>query len=99
MIAPASLLIDLHSAGIAYSMPTLVGYPYADTPHGRARARQRWPLAAMWCRGHPPDPNAGGRTISAAEALASHGSTPRRPAVVAHLPEDVDCYRTGVLNS
>src|SRR5262245_10996737 len=36
VIGPASLLVDLHSAGIAYTMPTLVGYPYADTPHARA---------------------------------------------------------------
>ena len=98
VIAPASLLIDLHSAGVAYSMPTLVGYPYADTPHGRASraAALAFGCDVMWA--HLPDPSAGGRTISAAEALGIPWIYTEAAGGGRTLPEDVECYRTGVLN-
>jgi predicted deacylase len=98
IIAPASLLIDLHSAGVAYSMPTLVGYPYADTPHGRAsrEAALAFGCDVVWA--HPPDPSAGGRTISAAEALGIPWIYTEAAGGGRTLPEDVECYRSGVLN-
>ncbi len=99
VIAPSSLLIDLHSAGVAYSMPTLVGYPHADTPHGRASraAALAFGCDVLW--GHPPDPTAGGRTISAAEALGIPWIYTEAAGGGRTLPKDVECYRSGVLNA
>jgi predicted deacylase len=98
VIAPASLLIDLHSAGIAYTMPTLVGYPYADTPLGRASrdAALAFGCDVLW--GHPPDPNAGGRSISAAEQRGIPWIYTEAAGGGRALVADVTCYTTGVLN-
>jgi predicted deacylase len=98
IIAPASLLIDLHSAGIAYTMPTLVGYPYADTPLGRASrdAALAFGCDVLW--GHPPDPNAGGRSISAAEQCGVPWIYTEAAGGGRARPADVACYTTGVLN-
>jgi len=98
VIAPASLLIDLHSAGVAYSMPTLVGYPYADTAHGRASREAALAFGCNVVWAHPPDPSAGGRTISAAEALGIPWIYTEAAGGGRTLPEDVKCYRNGVLN-
>jgi predicted deacylase len=98
IIAPANLLIDLHSAGVAYSMPTLVGYPYADTPHGRASCAAALAFGCDVVWAHPPDPSAGGRTISAAEALGIPWIYTEAAGGGRTLPEDVECYRNGVLN-
>lgn len=98
IIAPASLLIDLHSAGIAYAMPTLVGYPYADTAPARAAraAAEAFGCAVLW--GHPPDPSTTGRSISAAEALGIPWIYTEAAGGGRALPDDVACYTTGVLN-
>jgi predicted deacylase len=83
---------------VAYSMPTLVGYPYADTPHGRAsrEAALAFGCDVVWA--HPPDPTAGGRTISAAEALGIPWIYTEAAGGGRTLPADVECYRNGVLN-
>jgi predicted deacylase len=98
VIAPANLLIDLHSAGIAYTMPTLVGYPYADTPLGRASyaAALAFGCDVLW--GHPPDPNAGGRSISAAEQRGVPWIYTEATGGGRALAADVTCYTTGVFN-
>jgi predicted deacylase len=98
VIAPASLLIDLHSAGIAYTMPTLVGYPYADTPLARASrdAALAFGCDVLWA--HPPDPQAGGRSISAAEQHGVPWIYTEAAGGGRALPADVACYKTGVLN-
>jgi predicted deacylase len=98
VITPANLLIDLHSAGIAYTMPTLVGYPYADTPLGRSSyaAALAFGCDVLW--GHPPDPNAGGRSISAAEQRGVPWIYTEAAGGGRALAADVMCYTTGVLN-
>ena len=98
VIAPASLLIDLHSAGIAYTMPTLVGYPYAATPlAATARAAAAaFGCAVLWA--HPPDPRAGGRTISAAEQLGIPWIYTEAAGGGRAAPADVACFSEGVLN-
>ncbi len=98
IIAPASLLIDLHSAGIAYMMPTLVGYPYADTPLAKTarNAAQAFGCNVLW--GHPPDPTATGRSISAAEEHGIPWIYTEAAGGGRTLPEDIACYTTGVLN-
>lgn len=98
VIAPASLLIDLHSAGIAYTMPTLVGYAYADTSHARASraAALAFGCDVLWA--HPPDPNASGRTISAAEQLGIPWIYTEAAGGGRAQSADVACYVAGVLN-
>ncbi len=80
-------------------LPTLVGYPHADTPHGRASraAALAFGCDVLW--GHPPDPTAGGRTISAAEALGIPWIYTEAAGGGRTLPKDVECYRSGVLNA
>ena len=98
VIAPASLLIDLHSAGVAYCMPTLVGYPHADTPLAAAarEAALAFGCEVLWA--HPPDPTATGRSISAAEALGIPWIYTEAAGGGRALPADVACYAGGVLN-
>lgn len=98
IIANASLLIDLHSAGIAYSMPTLVGYSFTQSALGRASydAAAAFGCDVLW--GHPPDPQATGRTISAAEALGIPWIYAEAAGGGRTRPEDVQCYVDGVLN-
>lgn len=98
IIAPANMLIDLHSAGVAYTMPTLVGYPLADTPQARASgdAALAFGCEVLWA--HPPDPTATGRSISAAEGLGVPWLYTEAAGGGRALPEDVACYAGGVLN-
>jgi predicted deacylase len=98
VIAPSQLLIDLHSAGVAYSMPTLVGYPFADTPLAQAAraAAMAFGCDVLW--GHPPDPTATGRSISAAEERGVPWIYTEAAGGGRALPEDVACYANGVLN-
>jgi predicted deacylase len=98
VIAPANLLIDLHSAGVTYTMPTLVGYSDADTPLGKTSrdAALAFGCDVVW--GHPPDPTATGRSISAAEALDIPWIYTEAAGGGRTVPEDVACYTTGVLN-
>jgi predicted deacylase len=98
VIAPASLLIDLHSAGIAYTMPTLVGYLYADTPLGQASRAAALAFGCDVVWGHPPDPSAGERSLSAAEQRGVPWIYTEAAGGGRALPEDVACYRDGVLN-
>jgi predicted deacylase len=98
VIAPAQLLIDLHSAGVAYAMPTLVGYAYADTPLARASrdAALAFGCEVLW--GHPPDPTATGRSISAAEERGIPWLYTEAAGGGRARPEDVACYADGVVN-
>jgi predicted deacylase len=98
VIAPSHLLIDLHSAGVAYTMPTLVGYPYADTPLARSAAAAALAFGCDVLWAHPPDPAAAGRSISAAEALGIPWIYTEAAGGGRALPQDVACYMAGVLN-
>lgn len=98
VIARADFLIDLHSAGITYSMPTLVGYAHEETALGGASQAAALAFGCEVVWGHPPDPTATGRTVSAA---AQHGV----PWIYTEAPggartrrEDVACYVAGVGN-
>jgi predicted deacylase len=98
VIAPATMLIDLHSAGVAYTMPTLVGYPHAETALAQASraAAIAFGCDVLWA--HPPDPTAGGRTISAAEQLGIPWIYTEAAGGGRAAPADVACYTEGVLN-
>lgn len=98
ILARADFLIDLHSAGVQYSMPTMVGYHADDTPLGRAStaAAHAFGCEVLW--GHPPDPTATGRTISAAIQLGIPWLYTEAPGAGRTRPEDVACFKQGVIN-
>ena len=97
LIEPADYMIDLHSGGVTYDIPTLVGYTHADDERAQASLAMARAFGAPILWGHPP-PLPPGRSISAA---AESGV----PAIYTEArgggytrPDDVACYRDGVLN-
>ncbi len=93
VIASADLYLDLHSGGIRYRMPSMVGYA-AEDPRGRAAA-ENFGAAVIW--GHPPpiDP---GRTVSfASERGIPWLYTEARGAGRIH-PDDLVMMRRGIRN-
>jgi predicted deacylase len=97
ILPDADFYIDLHSGGMMYDIPTLVGYLHDDGDLGvRSLAGARaFGAPVLW--GHPL-PVAPGRTLSSAVdhdvpciyTEASGGGLAR--------PDDVACFRNGVLN-
>jgi predicted deacylase len=93
----ADFLLDLHSGGVAYEIPTLIGYLHDDGELGQKSraAAEAFGAPVLW--GHPM-PVPAGRSISAAMAYnvpwlyteASGGGFAR--------PSDIACFRRGVLN-
>ncbi len=92
IIAHGSFYLDLHSGGVKFRMPTMVGYA-ADDPRGKAAA-EIFGATTIW--GHPKlDP---GRTISSAAAYNIPWLyTEARGAGRIH-PEDLDMMKTGLRN-
>jgi predicted deacylase len=93
----ADFLLDLHSGGIAYEIPTLIGYLHDDGEVGmRSRAAaEAFGAPVLW--GHPL-PIAAGRSVSAATAHGVPWLYTEGPGGGYARPEDVACFRRGVLN-
>jgi predicted deacylase len=93
----ANFLIDLHSGGVAYEIPTLIGYLHDDGDLGqRSRAAaEAFGAPVMW--GHPL-PIPAGRSISAAMELGVPWLYTEAPGGGYARPQDVACFRQGVLN-
>ena len=97
VIRQADFLIDLHSAGLHYTMPTLVGYTGGDSAAGRASAlAARWFGAPVIWRHPPPAPP--GRTISLAFDLDIPSLYAETTGAGELREADVDCYTRGVQN-
>ena len=92
IIARASFYLDLHSGGISFGMPSMVGYSTQD-PCGR-KAAEVFGAKVIW--GHPHlDP---GRTISFAASLGIPWLyTEARGAGRIH-PEDLAMMKNGIVN-
>lgn len=96
LLKRADFLIDLHSGGVTYHIPTLVGYSHSEDDLGRRSLATARAFGAPILWGHPP-PVPPGRSISAAVELgvpwlyteAAGGGFARR--------EDVAMYRDGAL--
>ena len=97
LIAGADFFIDLHSAGVAYDIPTLAGYIHQDDDLGRGclAGAQAFGAPVLW--GHPP-PVPPGRSISTAMDLGVPCLYTEAAGAGRTRPEDVDCYTQGVLN-
>lgn len=97
LLKHADFFIDLHSAGVAYNIPTLIGYIHSSNDLGQ---RSRAAAAAfgapiMW--GHPL-PVPAGRTISAATELGIPSLYTEAPGGGFTRAEDIDCFANGVIN-
>jgi predicted deacylase len=93
----ADLIIDLHSAGIAYNLPMLVGYHDPGDDVGR-RARdvaRNFGADVVWA--HPDI--ASGRTMSFAATHGIPGVYTEAPGAGRVRPEDFETFVNGVLNS
>lgn len=68
VIRGADALIDVHSGGLAYDIPTLVGYTHGDAPLHRANRAlaEAFGAPVVWAHPAPLPP---GRSLSAADAL------------------------------
>ena len=96
-LSHANFFIDLHSAGIAYDIPTLVGYLHSEDDLGqRSRAAaEAFGAPILW--GHPlPIPP--GRSISAATDLGVPSLYTEAPGGGYTRPKDIECFVTGVVN-
>ena len=97
IISRADFFVDLHSAGIRYLIPPMIGYGITDTEHSRVaqQAAEIFGTPVLW--GHP-GPVPAGRTISEADRRripwlyveASGGARIR--------PEELRYYTEGLLN-
>ena len=97
LLPQADFLIDLHTGGIAYDLPTLIGYVHDDGELGQASlaAARAFGAPVMW--GHPL-PLPAGRSISAATTLGIPSLYTEAPGGGGCDPDVVACFRDGVLN-
>lgn len=93
----ADFVLDLHSGGAYYNIPTLVGYLHDAGDVGqRARAAaEAFGAPVIW--GHPL-PMPPGRSISAANELGIPWLYTEAPGGGYARPDDVAIFRRGVIN-
>lgn len=97
LLSHADFLIDLHTGGIAYEIPTLIGYLRDSGELGQASqaAAAAFGAPIMW--GHPlPLPS--GRSISAATSMGIPSLYTEAPGGAGCAPDVVECFRDGVIN-
>ncbi|MCY3796836.1 MAG: succinylglutamate desuccinylase/aspartoacylase family protein [Chloroflexi bacterium] len=97
LLSRADFLIDLHTGGIAYEMPTLIGYLHDGGELGQASqaAAAAFGAPVMW--GHPL-PLPPGRSISAATTLGIPSLYTEAPGGAGCDPDVVACFCDGVTN-
>lgn len=93
----ADFLVDLHSGGVAYDIPTLIGYLHDDGELGQKSraAAEAFGAPVLW--GHPM-PMPAGRSISAAMEHNVPWLYTEAPGGGLARPSDIACFRRGVLN-
>ena len=97
VIRQADFLIDLHSAGLHYTMPTLVGFMDEDSEMGRQSTKAGLCFGAPVLWRHPSPPPAG-RTISAAYQYGIPWIYAETTGAGELRARDIDCYTRGVRN-
>jgi predicted deacylase len=97
VIRGADFLIDLHSAGLHYTMPTLVGFTDDPSAMGRqsAEAAARFGAPVIWRHPAPPPP---GRTISVAHDQGIPNLYVETTGAGNVHAADIACYTQGVRN-
>ncbi len=93
----ADFFIDLHSGGVAYDLPTLIGYIHDKGELGqRSEAGGRaFGAPVLW--GHPL-PMAPGRSVSAATDLGVPALYTEAAGGGYTRPDDLACFTQGVIN-
>ncbi len=97
LLSHADFYIDLHSGGVAYDIPTLIGYIHDDGALGQACLAGARAFGAPVLWGHPL-PMAPGRTVSAATDLGVPSLYTEAPGGGYARPGDVACFTQGVCN-
>jgi predicted deacylase len=97
LLKHADFYIDLHSGGVAYNIPTLIGYLRDDGLLGQASLAGARAFGAPVLWGHPL-PIAPGRTVSAATELGVPSLYTEAPGGGYARPTDVACFSQGVIN-
>lgn len=97
LLKRADFFIDLHSGGVAYNIPTLIGYVHDSGEVGqRAEAGARaFGAPVLW--GHPL-PLPPGRSITAATDLGVPALYTEAPGGGYAQADDVACFTQGVIN-
>ncbi len=93
----ADLIVDLHSAGIAYNLPMLVGYYRPDNALGQRTREIAMHFGADVIWAHPDI--APGRTMSFAAEHGIPGIYTEAPGAGRVRPADFETFVNGVLNS
>lgn len=96
-IRGADLLLDIHSAGVAYDLPNMVGWTHSDAPHhqaGEAAARV-FGAPVVWAHPAPVPP---GRSLSAADGLGVPSLYTEAPGGGRVSPETLSLFVNGVTN-
>lgn len=97
LLRHADFLIDLHTGGLAYEVPLLVGYIHDEGDLGQASLEAAAAFGAPVLWGHPL-PMPGGRSISAATTLGIPSLYTEAPGGSGCDPDVVACFRAGVIN-
>lgn len=97
LLRHADFLLDIHSGGVAATIPTLIGYIHDDGELGRRSraAAEAFGAPVMW--GHPL-PLPPGRSLSAATDLGIPSLYTEAPGGGSAAPEVVACFVRGTLN-
>jgi predicted deacylase len=93
----ADFLLDLHSGGVAYEIPTLIGYLHDEGELGQKSraAAEAFGAPVIW--GHPL-PMPAGRSLSAAIELGVPCLYTEAAGGGFARPEDVACFSQGIFN-
>lgn len=97
LLKSADFFIDLHSGGVAYNIPTLIGYVHDEGDLGRQSQAAADAFGAPVVWGHPL-PMPPGRSISAATELGVPSLYTEAPGGGYAREDDVACFTEGVLN-
>lgn len=97
LLPQANFLIDLHTGGFAYELPTLIGFVHDSGALGQAsrKAAAAFGAPVMW--GHPL-PLPAGRSISAATDMGIPSLYTEAAGGGRCDPDVVACFRDGVIN-
>ncbi len=97
LLRQADFMIDLHTGGIAYELPLLVGYVHDAGAYGQASlgAARAFGAPVLW--GHPP-PLPPGRSLSAAYDHGVPCVYTEAPGGSGSDPHVADCFLTGLFN-
>ncbi len=98
VIAGSNALIDIHSGGVAYTIPTLAGYTSSDAPLHRANRAlaEAFGAPVLWAHPAPIPP---GRSLSAADALGVPCMYTEAPGGGRVTAETLACFVRGVFNT